>query len=182
LFSELHLSPLEAYQAITRVLEQVNQVTGTLFSADYFRNINRSYQQQQQQHTEANSDEVVESDINQEFGEEEHEQSGNLECSALVLPPTHRYCVGYYFSPERGNVAFASSIDGWAFRTEDFAAMYAQKLGVKKEVLQKTLWGDFYFNPKTKKIHKSNVTGKLQPMFVQFVLNNIWEVYNATYK
>src|SRR5689334_19030834 len=86
------------------------------------------------------------------------------------------------FSPERGNVVFASSIDGWGFTIDHFAEMYAQKLPVKKAVLQKTLWGDFYFNTKTKTIHKKNESGKLQPMFVQFVLNNIFEVYNAAYQ
>lgn len=54
-----------------------------------------------------------------------------------------------------------------------------KKLGVKREVLQKTLWGEFYFNTKTKKIHTKNFNGKMSPMFVQFVLNSIWEVYSA---
>jgi ribosome assembly protein 1 len=57
--------------------------------------------------------------------------------------------------------------------------LYARKLGVKREVLQKTLWGEYYFNSKTKKIYKKNFNGKMVPMFVQFVLNNIWEVYSA---
>lgn len=38
------------------------------------------------------------------------------------------------FSPELGNVAFASAADGWGFRTQQFAAMYASKLGAKEEV------------------------------------------------
>lgn len=29
------------------------------------------------------------------------------------------------FSPERGNVAFGSAYDGWAFRIDQFAEMYA---------------------------------------------------------
>ena len=57
--------------------------------------------------------------------------------------------------------------------------MYAQKLGVKAEVLLKTLWGEFYLNPKTKKIHTKNITGRMLPMFAQFVLTPIWEVYNS---
>ena len=64
-------------------------------------------------------------------------------------------------------------------RIEDFVELYAKKLGIKKEMLLKTLWGDYYFNPKAKTIHKKNTTGKMVPMFVQFVLNNIWEVYSA---
>ncbi len=86
------------------------------------------------------------------------------------------------FSPDCGNVVFASAVDGWGFTIDNFAEMYSQKLSVKKSVLQKTLWGDFYFNPKAKTIHKKNDSGKWQPMFVQFVLNNIWEVYSAAYQ
>ena len=32
---------------------------------------------------------------------------------------------GQTFSPERGNVTFGSAYDGWAFRIDQFAKMYA---------------------------------------------------------
>ena len=35
------------------------------------------------------------------------------------------------FRPSRGNVAFGSAHDGWAFRLDQFAAMYADKLGCR---------------------------------------------------
>ncbi len=79
-----------------------------------------------------------------------------------------------YFSPEFGNVVFTSARDGWGFRyvsmvtimdiiiiidcyyrsIEDFARMYSTKLGMKVAVLHNTLWGDYYLNSKTKRIHK----------------------------
>jgi ribosome assembly protein 1 len=62
---------------------------------------------------------------------------------------------------------------------KDFASIIGKKLGVRTELLEKTLWGDFYFQPKTKKIFTSNIDGKLSPMFVTFVLNPLWEVYNT---
>lgn len=34
-----------------------------------------------------------------------------------------------YFAPEQGNVVFASALDNWAFRLEDFAKIYSGKLG-----------------------------------------------------
>jgi hypothetical protein len=52
---------------------------------------------------------------------------------------------------------------------------YASKLGLNQEVLEKTLWGEFYFNLKEKKITKKPV-GNMKPMFVAFVLENIWQV------
>lgn len=33
------------------------------------------------------------------------------------------------FAPEHGNVAFASAVDGWAFRLDNFAKLYAKKFG-----------------------------------------------------
>lgn len=53
--------------------------------------------------------------------------------------------------PQVGNVAFGSAHDGWAFRTDQFAAMYAEKLGCKPEALRRCLWGDWAFSAKEKK-------------------------------
>jgi len=39
-------------------------------------------------------------------------------------------------------------------RIHHFADLYAKKLSVKREVLMKTLWGDFYFDKKTKRVFK----------------------------
>lgn len=36
----------------------------------------------------------------------------------------------------------------------DFAAMYANKLGLNADVLRKTMWGDFYLNAKAKRIFR----------------------------
>jgi hypothetical protein len=39
------------------------------------------------------------------------------------------------FQPSRGNVAFGSASDGWAFRLDQFADMYSAKLGAKPAAL-----------------------------------------------
>jgi hypothetical protein len=38
--------------------------------------------------------------------------------------------------------------------TNNFAEIYSNKLGFKKETLMQTLWGDYYINMKTKRIMK----------------------------
>ena len=48
---------------------------------------------------------------------------------------------------------------------------------MKPEELEKVLWGDFYMNPKTKEITTKPLNDKHKPMFVDFVLNNIWTIY-----
>ncbi|KAF8895270.1 P-loop containing nucleoside triphosphate hydrolase protein [Infundibulicybe gibba] len=65
-----------------------------------------------------------------------------------------------YFAPERGNVIFASAIDGWGFRIGKFAQLYAAKLGIKEANLP-------------------SPGRALKPLFVQFVLENIWAVYDG---
>lgn len=89
---------------------------------------------------------------------------------------------GLYFSPENGNVIFASAIDGWAFTVKQFASIYERKLGFKRAVLERVLWGDFYLDPKTKRVlGQKHLKGRnLKPMFVQLVLEAIWAVYEST--
>jgi ribosome assembly protein 1 len=86
-----------------------------------------------------------------------------------------------YFAPERGNVVFASAIDGWGFRVSKFAQLFAVKLGMKEANLRRVLWGDFYLDPKTKRvISYKHLRGRaLKPLFAQVVLENIWAVYDA---
>ncbi len=84
-----------------------------------------------------------------------------------------------YFAPERGNVIFASAFDGWGFRIGKFAQLYVAKLGIKEANLRRVLWGDYFLDPKTKRvIGARHLKGRpLKPLFVQFVLDNIWAVY-----
>ena len=73
------------------------------------------------------------------------------------------------FSPQKGNVAFASAADGWGFRIEQFAAIYAAKLDCSASALKRALWGNFAFNPKTRRIVRIQGAqhAKLKPLFVQ---------------
>lgn len=74
-----------------------------------------------------------------------------------------------YFEPEKGNVVFASAMDGWGFRISHFAKLYAAKLGANADTLTQAMWGDFAFNAKTKRIIKikPEQQHKLTPLFVQ---------------
>lgn len=65
------------------------------------------------------------------------------------------------------------------FRVKDFAKIYAEKLKVNEKVLNKTLWGDYYLNSKSKRIMKGAQAKAKKPLFVQFVLDNLWEIYDV---
>jgi ribosome assembly protein 1 len=86
----------------------------------------------------------------------------------------------WLFAPERGNVVFASSLYCWAFGVSTFARIWAGKLGVKRGLLQRHLWGDFVFNAKTLAVSRYTQDSKAKPMFVAMVLDPIWQLYEVT--
>lgn len=61
----------------------------------------------------------------------------------------------------------------------DFARLYSKKLGLNEDNLRRTLWGDFYYNAKTKRIMKGAQEKAKKPLFVQLVLENIWSLYDT---
>ncbi|KAK7176776.1 hypothetical protein R3I93_000882 [Phoxinus phoxinus] len=158
LIVELKLTSQEAYAHLQKILEQVNAVTGTLFTSKVLEERAEKNAEAQSIRTENDSGDQV---YDWSAGLEETDDSD------------------LYFSPDRGNVVFASAIDGWGFRIHQFAEMYSQKMGIRFWVLLKTLWGDFYLNAKAKKIMKGAQSKGKKPLFVQLVLDNIWSMYDA---
>lgn len=80
--------------------------------------------------------------------------------------------------PSVGNVGFGSGLHGWAFTLKQFAEMYADKFGVQVDKLMKNLWGDRFFDLKTKKWSSSQSDGAKRG-FNQFVLDPIFKVFDA---
>ncbi|XP_026122706.1 elongation factor-like GTPase 1 [Carassius auratus] len=158
LIVELKLTSQEAYTHLQKILEQVNAVTGSLFTSKVLEERTEKDAEAQSSCTESGSGDQV---YDWSAGLEETDDSD------------------LYFSPDRGNVVFASAIDGWGFSIHQFAEMYSQKMGIRSSVLLKTLWGDFYLNAKAKKIMKGAQSKGKKPLFVQLVLDNIWSMYDA---
>ncbi|XP_063782012.1 elongation factor-like GTPase 1 [Pseudophryne corroboree] len=156
LIVELKFSSQEAYTHLQKLLEQVNAVTGALFTSKVL-------------------EERAEKDTSSETpeGEQVYDWSAGLEETDDSL---------LYFSPEQGNVVFASAIDGWGFTIDYFAQLYSQKIGIKSPVLLRTLWGDYYLSTKAKKIMKGAQSKGKKPLFVQLILDNVWSLYDAVMK
>jgi ribosome assembly protein 1 len=170
LVTELRMSPAEAYAHLGRVLEGVNAVIGGFFMGERMEEDLR-WRDRKDQGANGNGHKgVSEGRMGEEgVGEGVEEQFEETDDEDL------------YFAPEKNNVIFASAIDGWAFTVRQFAAIYEKKLGIKRSVLEKVLWGDFYLDPKTKKVlGQKHLKGRnLEPIFVQLVLKTIWTVYEA---
>ncbi|KAL9013327.1 MAG: hypothetical protein Q9173_001971 [Seirophora scorigena] len=83
--------------------------------------------------------------------------------------------------PYQGTVAFGSGLHGWGFTVRQFAVKYAKKFGVDRSKMMERLWGDNYFNPKTKKWTKvAEHEGKpLERAFNQFILDPIFKIFAA---
>ena len=169
LITELKMTPAEAYSHLERVLEGVNAVIGGFFQGErmeedlqWREKLDQKKLAREQQKQDALSDNASETDLDQQYEERDDED--------------------LYFAPEKNNVIFASAIDGWALTVRQFAGIYEKKLGIKRSLLEKVLWGDFYLDPKTKKVlGQKHLKGRnLKPIFVQLVLEPIWQAYDAT--
>merc|ERR1719481_796534 len=73
---------------------------------------------------------------------------------------------------------FGSGLHGWAFTLKQFAEMYASKFGVDVDKMMKKLWGENFFNPKTKKWSKSKDDDNKRS-FNMYVLDPIYMVFDA---
>ncbi|XP_048338101.1 elongation factor-like GTPase 1 isoform X2 [Sphaerodactylus townsendi] len=160
LIMELKFTPQEAYSHLKNILEQVNAITATLFTSKVLEERAEKDTETQMTSDSAQRDQVYDWSAGLESTDDSH----------------------LYFSPDQGNVVFASAVDGWGFGIEHFAKLYSQKIGIKPSVLLKTLWGDYYLNTKAKKIMKSDQSKGKKPLFVQLVLDNIWSLYEAVTK
>jgi ribosome assembly protein 1 len=166
LITELKLSPSEAYHHLARLIEQVNAVMGSFYASERMEDDLR-WREDREKRLAARAERQAEGEeMNGEDDEGNYEEKEDEDL---------------YFAPERGNVLFASAIDGWAFRLGKFARLYGEKLGIKEANLRKVLWGEWYLDPKTKRVvGRKKLAGRpLKPLFVQFVLENIWRVYDT---
>lgn len=167
LITELKMTPGEAYTHLSKLLEQVNAVLGSFFQGERMEEDLNWREKMDARIAAAHEDKEASSDPHDGDSINEFEEKDDEDI---------------YFAPEKNNVIFSSATDGWAFTVRQFASLYEKKLGIKRTSMEKVLWGDFYLDPKTKKIlGQKHLKGRnLKPMFVQLVLEQIWAVYQAT--
>jgi len=77
-----------------------------------------------------------------------------------------------------GSVGFGSGLHGWAFTLKQFAEMYATKFGVDVDKMMNKLWGENFFNAKTKKWSKTKDDDNKRS-FCMYVLDPIYMVFDA---
>ncbi|KAL8846129.1 MAG: hypothetical protein Q9221_008760 [Calogaya cf. arnoldii] len=184
LITELKMSAAEAYTHLSKLLEQVNAVIGSFFQGERME-VDLQWRERVEERVAAAA--AKEQEKLEKKAAKTSSSVISAETESTVTNGTdgefeERDDEDLYFAPEKNNVIFSSAVDGWAFTVRQFASLYEKKLGIKRSVLEKVLWGDFYLEPKTKRVLGSkHLKGRaLKPMFVQLVLDNIWAVYEAT--
>lgn len=185
IITELRLAPIEAHHHLTQLIEQVNAVMGSFHASERMDDDLRWREERARrlaQKKEKLQDAAAgQANVDAEASISSNDTALNEDNDEDEEQYEERDDEDLYFAPEQGNVIFASAIDGWAFRISQFAQIHAKRLGIKGTNLRKVLWGDFYLDPKTKRVLSRKHLGKrsLKPMFVQFVLENIWAVYDS---
>lgn len=174
LITEWKMSPADAHTHLTKLVEQVNAVMGSFYQGERMEDDLRWREKMEERLNAAAADKTTTPSV--------AEHADSIDTTSTPAEYEEKDDEDIYFAPEKNNVIFASAIDGWAFTVKQFASLYERKLGIKRSVLEKVLWGDYFLDPKTKRVLSSkHLKGRhLKPMFVQLVLENIWAIYDAT--
>ena len=87
------------------------------------------------------------------------------------------------FDPIKGNVVFASALHGWGFTIPTLArSLFKSKtVPMKPPLLRQYLFGDFKYNSESGKVlkWKQNASSSGVPMFAEFALAPLWEIYEG---
>jgi ribosome assembly protein 1 len=175
LITEWKMSPADAHTHLNKLVEQVNAVMGSFYQGERMEDDLRWREKIEEKLNAAAAEKT------NTTSSADSENGDSLDTTNTPAEYEEKDDEDIYFAPEKNNVIFASAIDGWAFTVKQFAGLYERKLGIKRSVLEKVLWGDYFLDPKTKRVLSSkHLKGRhLKPMFVQLVLENIWAVYEG---
>jgi elongation factor 2 len=84
-------------------------------------------------------------------------------------------------TPINGTVGFGSGLHGWAYTLKQFAEMYSSKFKIEVPKLMARMWGNQFYNAKTKKWNKTGGDGYVRG-YCQFILNPIFTLFDAVMK
>ncbi|KAL6888312.1 hypothetical protein ACP4OV_009338 [Aristida adscensionis] len=86
-------------------------------------------------------------------GEEAYKSLSHIidSANAIIEASKDRLLNDVLIRPERGNVAFSAGSQGWAFTLKKFAQMYSSKFNLDEPIVMEKLWGENFFDLKTKK-------------------------------
>ena len=181
LILELNMTPMEAYLHIQKLLERINAIVATFTNKDALRKDEETAQKTAQSATASESIDTSEKQKKKKDEDKDKDKHKDTDEYLSNLDDSSQWKV---FSPELGNVVFCSAIHKWGFTIESMASFYHKKMKMNKKALRKVLWGNYYFDKKSKQVSKKPFktdkygNSKSTPIFVKFAFEPIWELYN----
>jgi len=167
LITEKKMTKIELYQRLTQILEQVNAAVALLFSSDVMKENERTR---------------TEKEDSQSHHGVQQKRKIKKEAPDFINLDENDYVEindeGLYFSPESGNVIFASAIHGWGFSISKWAELYSKKIGTPVRTLEHVLFGDYYINQKQKRFCRGAIDKGKEPLFCKMILSYIFEIYD----
>eukprot|EP01029_Cantina_marsupialis_P022534 TRINITY_DN550139_c0_g1_i1.p1 TRINITY_DN550139_c0_g1~~TRINITY_DN550139_c0_g1_i1.p1 ORF type:complete len:869 (-),score=200.51 TRINITY_DN550139_c0_g1_i1:100-2706(-) len=79
--------------------------------------------------------------------------------------------------PQKGTVAFGSGLHQWGFTLKRFASMYASKCGTSPSKLLTRLWGEKFYDAKSKKWVSKNKGGYTRG-FCKFIMEPMYQLFD----
>ncbi|ELU06359.1 hypothetical protein CAPTEDRAFT_158714 [Capitella teleta] len=81
-------------------------------------------------------------------------------------------------SPIIGNVLFSSAYYRFSFTLLSFAKLYSDSYGgISEKEFARRLWGDIYFNSRTRKFTKKPPHSDAQRSFIEFILEPLYKIF-----
>ena len=164
LFINLKLTADEAHLHLSKLVEQANACAGELLQAEAMEKWEKN-------------------DSSPGGGQKESGEGAAAEDDIYELDHDEAKAKKWTYHPCKGNVLFCSAKHGWGFSIQDFSSWVAKRTGVSETILNKTLWGDYTFNVKMKKVtrlKRNTADDTRSTMFAQFCLETVRRFYLAT--
>ena len=165
LCTDLCLTSTEAYLRLRNLIENVNAASAAMLtSSRHHSQNNTSYGEVFTKNNDTPSSNSTNGSSNIKQQQEYEEEEDAL----------------WTFEPMKGNVIFASALFGWGFTVPSLArSLFRSKaLPLKPLVLKQWLFGDFKY--KNDKVLKwKTETQDEMPLFAEFALQPLWEIYEG---
>ena len=118
LITTVQLSPLEAYEHLFNLLEKVNALMASLILRDVeLENLNSNNGKNNKK------DNLKKQESSNSISSIDNSNNNNSENIDNIVEEKEK---DFYFSPEKGNVIFASALDNWAFTIYTFADILSE--------------------------------------------------------
>ncbi|CAJ1934862.1 unnamed protein product [Cylindrotheca closterium] len=154
----LCLTPTEAYLRLRGLIETVNATCAAM--------LNSKQAEDKQDVTNNNNN------------KNSNNNNNNNNNSDTPMTPEEEH---WTFEPSKGNVVFASALYGWGFTVPSLArSLFRSKtVSIKPVALKQCLFGDFKCKEGDKKVLKWKHDSSDDPLFAQYALQPIWEIYEG---